>query len=427
MNVSNEYKGFDSTDTGYRPPDAGLAAGQSKNVQAINSLWGIFDQGTGNREWDTTLTDWFSNVIPDPDNTKVFDPRATYDYGADRYILCAVGKDNNTDEGFWLLSASDTSDPYDSWSNTRIDLSSSDYWVDFPGLGVDEHGIMLTGNIYESGKGFQYASIVVVDKSELYNQDSYTYWRYTEVQNPDGSQAATIQPADGLTSASKQYLVNSQSGGGDTLSLYKITNPATSNQYLNSYSVSVNSYSAPPEAEQPDTTTSLRISDARLRSATVYANGSVWATHHVGYDWGDSDTEAIVAWYEVDVSSESVVQQGGFGLDDNYLFFPSIAVNPSTDDMMITYNRTNESSIYPGVKVAGRESSDDSGSIKGYTNVKSGESAYDPSSSDPERWGDYTAMSLDASDQSKFWLYGEYGLDSSNQDEYGMWTARANW
>ena len=94
--------------------------------------------------------------------------------------------------------------------------------------------------------------------------------------------------------------------------------------------------------------------------------------------------------------------------------------------MMVTYGRSNGSSVYAGLRVAGREGGDSPGDIKGYTSVKNGESDCDPTSSSDERWGDYFAMSLDASDQSKFWLFGEYALDSSD-DKYGTWTARANW
>lgn len=427
MNVSNEYKAWDSTETGYRPPDAGLAAGPNKNVQAINSKWGIFDQSTGDREWDTTLVDWFSNVIPNPDNTKVFDPRATYDYEDDRYLLAAVGKERDTDEGFWLLSASSTSNPYDTWYNTRIDPGDTSNWVDFPGLGFDYHGVVLTGNIYRSGSGYQHTEVIVIDKDELYSGGSFTYWRYTDVPNPDGSNAFTVQPADGLTYSSNQYLINSRAGGGGSLTLHEIRDPITSNQLMYHYDVDVHDYSPPPSANQPDTSDTLDVTDARLHSRAAFANGSVWVAHAIAYDWGDGDTESIAKWYEIDASGRSVAQQRGFGLDDGYFFFPAVAVDPATDDMMVVYGRSGDTSVYPGVRVAGRESTDPENELKHFTVVKSGESDYDPTSSSDERWGDYFAMSADATDRSYLWLFGEYAFDSSNDNRYGMWTARANW
>lgn len=409
ISVGTGFDGWESSAL-MNPSDANIAVGRDKAVLAANVRWGIYDKSSGNRQFQVALDDWFSPVI-DPDDTFVFDPKALYDHHQDRYILMAVGRKSSS-EGSWLVAVSDDDNPFGTWWLTRI--PHNDGWVDYPELGVDQNGIYLTGNIFEGG--FKYSRLVIVDKTPLYNGNSFTYWWYNKLKNPDGSDAFTVQPTLGMTPSGTQYLVNSKFNNGNSLTLWELRNP-TSSPRLSKQSVSVSSYSLPPDAEQPNTSATLETVDARLMNA-VYENGSVWTAHSISYDWDDDgDASAILKYYEIDVNNKSVAQSRGWGRPGADYFFPTIASNAETSTMIV-YNESGPN-VNPRIEVVGRTKGFRKSDFEDVALIKRGESAYRFN-----RWGDYNGIVVDPTNLH-YWTSSQYGFDSSNTSEFETWVGEA--
>jgi hypothetical protein len=419
IDTGQGFPAWENSELAATPPDANLAVGPSKVVAAVNLRWGIYDKFTGARQFEVKLNDWFDPVLGETE-TFVFDPKALYDHHSDRFVLAAVARDGEEQQGSWVVAVSDDSNPFGLWWITRIPHGVEGQWVDYPGLGVDENGIYLTANIFAFGGGFQRAKLVTIDKTPLYNGNSFTYWWFGDVRRHDGNRAFTIQPTHDMPSTStdsSQWLVSSHFDTGSKLTLYELRNPVTTPR-LYRYGIDVPTYSLPPDAEQPGTTATLETVDARLWNA-VYENGSVWTAHSINYDWdGDGDPDALLRWYEIDTSAKSLNQRRGWGRPNGDYFFPTVASDGNST--MITYNEAGN--VFPRIEVAGRTPDHTQNSLEDVAVIKYGESVA-PSG----RWGDYSGIVVNPGVEGEtYYTIGEYANDEETTNDWESWVGSAS-
>lgn len=413
------FPAWENSELRVTPPDANLAVGPSKIVAAVNLRWGIYDKFSGNREFEVQLEDWWDPVLPDEEDF-VFDPKALYDHHDDRFVLIAVAKNRPADtQGSWVVAVSDDSDPFGTWWITRIPHGVEGEWPDYPGFGVDENGIYLTANIFNSG--FERSKLVSIDKTPLYNGNSFTYWWFGDVRRENGNRAFTIQPTHDMPSTSDgstQWLVDSRANGGDELTLFELRNP-TSTPRLFAHDIGAPQYGVPPDAEQPGTSATLDTVDARLMNA-VYENGSVWTAHSINYDWnGDGDAEALLRWYELDTGGKSVTQVRGWGRPNGDYFFPTVASDGNST--MITYNESGQDPDTPvRIEVAGRTPDHTMNSLEDVAVIKYGESA-----APGGRWGDYSGIVVDPGEGDTYYTIGQYANDDDTTTDWETWIGSA--
>jgi uncharacterized repeat protein (TIGR01451 family) len=129
---------------------------------------------------------------------------------------------------------------------------------------------------------------------------------------------------------------------------------------------------------------------------------------------------AGIRWYELrrSGSSWSIHQQGTFSPPDGrdiHRWMGSIAMDKA-GNMALGYSVSNNgvvSTVYPGVRYAGRLASDPPGEMPfgEVTLVPGGASA----TVIEGRWGDYSAMRLDPVDGCSYWYTTEYIADDASQ------------
>ena len=123
---------------------------------------------------------------------------------------------------------------------------------------------------------------------------------------------------------------------------------------------------------------------------------------------------AGVRWYEFRAASGStdwdVYNQGTYAPDSNSRFMGDVAMDGS-GNMLIGYT-TSSSSMYPGVRAAGRLAGDPPGEMsQGELNVVDGAGF---KTSGYYRWGDYSTVSIDPTDDCTFWIAQEYIQDGGS-------------
>jgi Ca2+-binding RTX toxin-like protein len=133
--------------------------------------------------------------------------------------------------------------------------------------------------------------------------------------------------------------------------------------------------------------------DTLVFNHTVDSNGS----DHAGVRWYElrRNTPGSGAW--------TMRQQATYASDAVHSWMGSIAMN-GAGDMALGYSVSNGTSVYPGIRYAGRLSSDPLNTMPQgeFTIVDGG------SSSVATRWGDYSAMAVDPVDDCTFWYTDEY-------------------
>ena len=254
--------------TGFIPPDPIMAVGPSHVVACVNLSWAIYDK-SGTNLFQTTFANWFSNVSPPSSLT---DPKVIYDHHAGRWIILLLAWSSSS--SYYLISVSQTSSAMGWWWNWKIDAAMdgstpTNNGADYPGLGFDASAaVYITSNQYDDflSGGFEYAKMRILYKSQLYTGGALGWWDFWNWTNSDGSEVFTWKPAHTFGSPSAEYLLNTKSGEWDKVTLWALTNPLGSPPTLTRQAtVSIGSYSAPPNAEQQGGSTRIHTGDCRTQ------------------------------------------------------------------------------------------------------------------------------------------------------------------
>jgi hypothetical protein len=112
-----------------------------------------------------------------------------------------------------------------------------------------------------------------------------------------------------------------------------------------------------------------------------------------------------VRWYEVRSpnGTPTLFQQGTFGPDKNIRWMGSVAMDQA-GDMALGYNVSSKS-VFPSVYFTGRVAADALGSMEGEQLIVNGIGSQ---TGGQNRWGDYSAMTVDPVDDCTFWYTQEY-------------------
>jgi len=169
----------------------------------------------------------------------------------------------------------------------------------------------------------------------------------------------------------------------------------------------------------------LECRDGSLNYRLAYWNDnpeSVGAMQHwlVNLDAQSSTGQVAIRWMEFTtptvaepVTQLAVYQQGTYAgnpPDTYYRWMGSIA-RDNVGDILVGYSKSS-SSIYPSIAVAGRVSTDALGTLSPEVLVVNGTGAqyyYD-------RWGDYSTMAIDPSDNCTFFFTTEYYMVTASLD-----------
>ena len=159
---------------------------------------------------------------------------------------------------------------------------------------------------------------------------------------------------------------------------------------------------------QPGTAQNLDSLSDRLMYRLAYRNfgdhESIVANHTVS-----AGTNTGVRWYEVrnPAGTPTVYQQGTFAPDSDNRWMASVAMDKS-GNIGVGYSVAS-ASTYPSIRYTGWEVGDPLGTLQAETQLIEGGG----SQSGADRWGDYSAMQIDPSDDCTFWYTQEY--EATNQ------------
>ena len=158
--------------------------------------------------------------------------------------------------------------------------------------------------------------------------------------------------------------------------------------------------------------------NARLINAVYRNDGgnadSIWFTLSSDID-GDTQTEVV--WFEIDPNSTNIAIAGtppvGVLLNQSgsidgstaadWTYMPSISVNTS-GDAVISYSESNGTKAVD-FRVVAQHTTATPGTFQAPVVLATGAGEYDDfSTTDPERWGDYSAVAIDPDDDETFWV-----------------------
>lgn len=419
--------------TGWIPPDPHLAVGPSDLILAVNSTWRIYNK-FGGQVFSRTLGSWFANVLPaNQTGISVFDPWVIYDRVSSRFVLLALAKRNSDKFSRYLISVSDNSTASGNWCNWSLNASvngstNTNNWADYAKVGTTSNAIVLTSNQFNfpnPNQSFQYTKVRFIRKSQIYSTScpAVSWWDFWNLRNADNSTAFTVQPALSYFASTTSYGINSYSGGGARLTLWRFGTPSWPPSLVRQSTLFPLSYTLGPNAVQRGSSTRINTGDARLLDAVWRASG-LWTTHTVGCTFaGDPTTRSCIRWYNINPGTNVISQQRSFGNSGSYYYYPAITAT-ATGNATIVFNRSG-STEYAGARYTGRRSTDPPNTLQGSANLASGQGCYVRlDTSGRNRWGDYNGIGLDPTDERRTWIYSEYASGTSTTCTNNVWGTR---
>ena len=384
------FNGHSSTE-GLRPPDTHGAVGTTHFVQVTNShidMWTRQNTATLPLAKSVTLATFFGYTAE-----TLFDPRVVYDSTWNRWIVTADAFAESSTVQRFFIAVSTTADPTGSFFiyNLNVTFFVNDFF-DFPQLGMDQDAVLFTANIF-NGTSFHGADFFAVAKARLYNGLGFSVPVFTGL-------VGTLAPPIVRDQNSSTFLIAAPPSG-TTFSKYTATNTSKGTALTGPVSITVPSYSVPPAAHQPGTTKLLDTSDSRFVNASTQSGNDLWQTHTIALGGFPAPK-----FYRLNTSTNTVSQSGFyFASATSDDFNASIAANDA-GDCFVTWTSTDASvGKNAQVRLSGKWSAD--AGIAAGPSAFTSPTFYHPSADNPERWGDYSAVTTDPLNAANAWLVNE--------------------
>ncbi len=397
------------------PTDVNGTVGSSHYLQTTNSLYSIFDKSGNKLVGPNNINTIFASVPGGAYNDG--DPVVLYDEQADRYLISEFSVSGSND--FLLVAISQTNDPTGSWYAYSFDV---DDMPDYPKFGVWRDGYYVGTN--KGTTSSTQEDIYVLERDSMILGQTTQIVGFANTDRPasdfqlaspidnDGTFAPTGSPGLFIT-------INDDAWNGikDQLWIYELdvdwVTPANSTfqrtQAIDVASFDSNFGSGRTNITQPGTSNKLDAVSHVMMNRPQYKNfGShqtIVCSHAVDVD---GTNHAGMRWYELRKTNGNweLRQQGSYAPDGNNRWMGSIVIN-NNNRIAMGYS-ISSSSEYPGIRYAAQSTSayaEANGTLDiAEEIILTGAN----SQTVTNRWGDYSNICLDPSNDSVFWYTNQY-------------------
>jgi hypothetical protein len=429
------------------PPDPNGDVGPNHYIEAVNTAYAIYDK-SGTRLAAFTEDQLWSGAPASPCvAAPQGDPVVIYDWLADRFVLTHFAFATVNGPFYQCIAASKTSDPVaGGWWLYAVRMDPGGAGLppvgdinDYGKFGLWHDCLYMAANAFTPSSAYDGVSFASFSRSDLYSGAPLTF---SIGYLPPSSNAFTLIPgnnqgkgANAVQPGTPNYFVSESGvveefevrkfspgpncGAGGTLGAPTIVSQA---QYTFQQGAIV---------PQPNTSRKLDMIDDRIMQKVQYrkigGTESLWVAHPVGTSSGTT----AMQWAQLDVTGGVVATPPGpqqiYAPDTSlYRFMGSLAVD-GQGNMALGYTRSNATSPnFPSIAYSGRLATDPLNTMpqtEVIMTAGSGSQVNNCGGGPCDRWGDYSAMSVDPADDCTFWYINEYYSSQANGTS-GNWQTR---
>jgi hypothetical protein len=416
---------------GVTPPDVVGDVGPQDIVSMTNERIRIIDKNNPANVNSFGIDNFFSVGVGV--ETITSDPHVRYDRLSGRWFLCIISIDENASNRL-LLAVSKGSNIDNNASFIFYDFpydivpglgNLAKAFFDYPTLGVDAYSLLIGGNVFND---FGYAGSIsyVIDKKALMNGTlrvsafsggaASTLFTPQGVQNDDADERFSyFACGDNLEYSllhilRVRYRSDGAVAGGTLFDIISPTGPG----------YPVNTKDAPVILDGLDD----RFLAAMMMKNKITNQSTLVTAHqfHMDANGRPSTTGGRlgVRWYEFqNLSQVPSIKQKGTLVDAKceqpFTYWNgSLAVN-GQGHMLLSASRSSQFT-FPETVISGRLFCDDRGYTQPPLKVSKAKGPYDLDFfgilSGGERWGDYSQVVVDPTDNMTMWAFGEFGSNS---------------
>jgi hypothetical protein len=436
-NIAAPLQSFDGLNqtSGPVPPDPVGDVGPNHYVQMVNVRYAVYSKTGTLLAGPANINTLFAGFGGPCQAQNSGDPIVVYDQFADRWLLSQFTSSGPTYFNCVALSTGpDPTGTYFRWA-----FSTGSNFPDYPKYSVWSNAYYISTREFAGGGPFAGIGAYAVNRAQmLAGNPAPQVISFLAPTSPMYAGGDGLLPADidGSTlppSGSPAFFIGSQDNGGpygapfDALNIWKFTanftTPASSSFVLantvpvTEFDSMLSTCSGRACVPQPGTT--QRVDHQGYRQRPIYraayrnfgTHESIVTNQSVEVPTGMSG----IRWWEIRSpnSSPTIFQEGTYapGMTDGiHRWFGSVAQDEA-GNMALGYSASNGTSTFPSVRYTGRLVSDPPGTMpqgEG-TFVAGGGSQLSTSA----RWGDYSSMNVDSTDDCTFWYTTQYYATTS--------------
>ncbi len=395
------------------PPDNDGAPGTTQYVQYINGGYIVFDKSGNTVLGPLSGNAFWTGFGGSCENDNSGDPVVRFDAAAQRWVVAQFAVDASP--FFECVAVSQTSDATGSYNRYAFQFAD---FPDYPKLGVWPDAYYLTFNNFNAqGTAFVGANVCAADRTKMLAGSAATIQCFQQNNQQFGMLPSDVDGATPPPAGTPNLVVELSADGSANLSMFKFhvdfTTPANST-FTGPTQIPVAAFTplCPVQSRgacvpQPTTGSDKLESLAdRLMYRLVYRNFSDHSTLLVTHSIV-AGSSGGVRWYEIHnpETTPTLFQSGTFAPDAQWRWMPAIAMD-SNQDIALGFSRSGAAAgQYPSIVYAGRVPSDPAGTLESEVVLKAGSGSQ---SSGDNRWGDYSSVTIDPTDDCTFWFTEEY-------------------
>jgi hypothetical protein len=426
------------------PPDTIGAVGGTQYMSTTNGAYAVFDKNTGARLSLTSDVTFWAGAGQTGTNG---DTRVVYNADAARWVMVAFGANAKDLQ----IAVSDTDNALGTWKSTKFEGYAGFGFgstADYPTLSMDKNAVYIGTNnfapIVSGGtNSFRGTTLNVIPIESLFNATAPTTTNLKQFVTPYDSASSSnadrgfaIQGVNSKSAGSSGKIFSSSVFFTETLS-YNINGLSTTSatgatlgaiKYTGTgTTVGADRANSPVAARQPSVAIPanqaiVAAGDERTSSSVYEVNGRIYAVTTVDPFGGPAENRIRVSI--LDSNTFALLSETDIG-DAGYDYYQgSIGVN-AAGKVVIGYNRSgldvatgnisfmartfdtaaNGSLVQTGSELLLQTSLTDdyhNGSIFGQASVGR------------QRWGDYSSVSVDPTNDNQFYVIGEYAREYNN-------------
>ncbi len=394
------------------PPDTNGAVGATQYVQIVNSAIAIFDKTTkaavlGPKSTNTLWSGFGGVCQTDNDGDGV----VVYDKAANRWVIsqfAVTGAGTAGTPYLQCVAVSTTSDATGTYN--RYAFSYGTTFPDYPKMGVWPDGYYTTFNMFAGGTTFAGANLCAYDRAKMLTGAAATQQCFQLSTSFGGVLPADLDGSTAPPVGAPNYLINF---GTNSLNLWKFhvdwTTPANTT-LTGPTNIAVAAFSPACGGAtcitQSGTNNNLDSLADRMMFRLAYRNFGTNESLVVNNSV-TAGTATGVRWYEIRSPGTTpvVYQQSTFAPDSNYRWMGSVAMDQQ-GNMALGYSVSSKAnSVFPSISYTGRLASDALSTMQSEVSLMAGAGSQ---TGTLHRWGDYSAMTIDPTDDCTFWFTTEY-------------------
>ena len=414
----------DSTFCNCMPADNDGAPGTNQYTEFINTEYAVYDK-SGNRLLGPLAGNTFWSALGGGCAANNWgDPMVRFDAAAQRWVVAQFDLGGGGGGPYAeCVAVSTTADATGSYNQYRFGFNQ---FPDYPKLGVWPDAYYFSYNINGGTE-----EVCANDRNAMLAGSSATQVCFT----PSGQFGMLPADLDGLTppaAGTPNFFMELDPSGAANLSMWKFhvdfAIPANSTFTgptlisVASFTPSCPGFTRGACAPQPDPgSDGLETLSDRLMYRLAYRNYGDHTVLTTSHSVQVNGTGAGVRWYEIHnpETTPTVYQQGTFAPDSQYRFMGAVAMDRS-QNLAVGFTRTGGSAgQYPSLVYAARVPGDPLGTLESEVTLLAGTGSQ--SSGGADRWGDYSSLTVDPTDDCTFWFTESY-LKTTGQNSGFNWS-----